>query len=241
MNSIIAQLDDVHLIYHEPRGETEAVGGISLSVHKGEFVSIVGPSGCGKTSLLSIFAGILQPSSGKAEVLGAPPDPRANSTGYMLQRDHLFDWRTIEQNALLGLEVKKRLNAETHAYAAELLDRYGLGAFKDYYPRQLSGGMKQKAALIRTLAFSPELLLLDDAPVRRHLFSYQFAVGRGHDHNLVGVHAVERIKDIAYHRLTADRHQHLRQIRLHPGAFAGTEHNGSNFRASHIFPFLIFF
>ena len=146
MNSIIAQLDDVHLIYHEPRGETEAVGGISLSVHKGEFVSIVGPSGCGKTSLLSIFAGILQPSSGKAEVLGAPPDPRANSTGYMLQRDHLFDWRTIEQNALLGLEVKKRLNAETHAYAAELLDRYGLGAFKDYYPRQLSGGMKQKAA-----------------------------------------------------------------------------------------------
>ena len=142
MNSIIAQLDDVHLIYHEPRGETEAVGGISLSVHKGEFVSIVGPSGCGKTSLLSIFAGILQPSSGKAEVLGAPPDPRANSTGYMLQRDHLFDWRTIEQNALLGLEVKKRLNAETHAYAAELLDRYGLGAFKDYYPRQLSGGMK---------------------------------------------------------------------------------------------------
>lgn len=107
MNSIIAQLNDVHLIYHEPRGETEAVGGISLSVHKGEFVSIVGPSGCGKTSLLSIFAGILQPSSGKAEVLGAPPDPRANSTGYMLQRDHLFDWRTIEQNALLGLEVKK--------------------------------------------------------------------------------------------------------------------------------------
>ena len=80
----------------------------------------------------------------------------------MLQRDHLFDWRTIEQNALLGLEVKKRLNAETHAYAAELLDRYGLGAFKDYYPRQLSGGMKQKAALIRTLAFSPELLLLDE-------------------------------------------------------------------------------
>lgn len=139
MNSIIAQLDDVHLIYHEPRGETEAVGGISLSVHKGEFVSIVGPSGCGKTSLLSIFAGILQPSSGKAEVLGAPPDPRANSTGYMLQRDHLFDWRTIEQNALLGLEVKKRLNAETHAYAAELLDRYGLGAFKDYYPRPAFG------------------------------------------------------------------------------------------------------
>ena len=121
MNSIIAQLDDVHLIYHEPRGETEAVGDISLSVHKGEFVSIVGPSGCGKTSLLSIFAGILQPSSGKAEVLGAPPDPRANSTGYMLQRDHLFDWRTIEQNALLGLEVKKRLNAASYETASSLI------------------------------------------------------------------------------------------------------------------------
>lgn len=107
MNSIIAQLDDVHLIYHEPRGETEAVGGISLSVHKGEFVSIVGPSGCGKTSLLSIFAGILQPSSGKAEVLGAPPDPRANSTGYMLQRDHLLIGAQLNRMPCLGWKSKK--------------------------------------------------------------------------------------------------------------------------------------
>lgn len=107
MNSIIAQLDNVHLIYHEPRGETEAVGGISLSVHKGEFVSIVGPSGCGKTSLLSIFAGILQPSSGKAEVLGAPPDPRANSTGYMLQRDHLLIGAQSNRMPCLGWKSKK--------------------------------------------------------------------------------------------------------------------------------------
>lgn len=162
MDSIIAQLENVHLRYHEPRGETEAVGGMDLSVRKGEFVSIVGPSGCGKTSILSMLAGILQPSAGTVTVLGSPPDPRANSTGYMLQRDHLLEWRTIEQNVLLGLEVKKRLNAQTHAYAAELLDRYGLGEFKNHYPRQLSGGMKQKAALIRTLAFSPELLLLDE-------------------------------------------------------------------------------
>ena len=162
MDKIIAELKDVRLIYHEPRGETVAIGGISFKIKRGEFVAIVGPSGCGKTTLLSMLAGIIKPSSGSVSVLGAEPDARADSIGYMLQRDHLLDWRTIEKNVLLGLEVKKRLNKQTRDYADMLLERYGLGDFKKAYPAQLSGGMKQKAALIRTLAFSPELLLLDE-------------------------------------------------------------------------------
>lgn len=158
----VAKLEHVRLVYHEPQRETAAVEDVSFTVKRGEFVSLVGPSGCGKTSILSILAGITEPDSGRASVLGAKPDPRANSTGYMLQRDHLLDWRTIEDNVLLALEVKGRLDAETRAYAMKLLDKCGLGDFRRHYPRQLSGGMRQKAALVRTLAFSPELLLLDE-------------------------------------------------------------------------------
>ncbi len=154
--SRIAQMQDVSLIYHELSGETLAVEHLDLTIDKEEFVSIVGPSGCGKTSVLSMLSGLLKPSSGTIAF------ENEESTGYMLQRDHLLDWRTIEGNILLGLQVKGRLNDESKAYAMELLEKYGLGEFKNAYPRQLSGGMRQKVALIRTLAFSPELLLLDE-------------------------------------------------------------------------------
>lgn len=159
---IVARLENASLVYHEIKQETEAVRSCSLRVEKGEFVSLVGPSGCGKTSVLSMLAGIVKPSAGSVEVAGKAPDPRDNLTGYMLQRDHLLDWRTIEENVLLGLEVKGRLNENTREYALSLLDKCGLSAFRRHYPRQLSGGMRQKAALVRTLAFSPELLLLDE-------------------------------------------------------------------------------
>ena len=159
---VVARLNGVSLTYHEPRQETEAVRDCSFEVRRGEFVSLVGPSGCGKTSVLSMLAGITEPSSGSVSVLGRRPDPRAGSTGYMLQRDHLLDWRTIEDNVLLSLEVKGALSDESRAYALELLDKCNLSAFRRHYPRQLSGGMRQKAALVRTLAFSPELLLLDE-------------------------------------------------------------------------------
>ncbi|MBR6006101.1 MAG: ATP-binding cassette domain-containing protein [Clostridia bacterium] len=158
----VAEARELRLVYQEPERETEAVADVSFAIRKGEFVSLVGPSGCGKTRILSMLAGRVPPTGGEVKILGQPPDPRANAMGYMLQRDHLLDWRTIEDNVLLGLEVKGRLNAETRAYAGELLGLCGLGGFRRHYPRQLSGGMRQKAALVRTLAFSPELVLLDE-------------------------------------------------------------------------------
>lgn len=158
----VAKLTNVSLVYHGIKQETEAVRNCSFEVKKGKFTALVGPSGCGKTSVLSMLAGIVKPSSGSVLVSGKPPDPRDNLTGYMLQRDHLLDWRTIEDNVILGLEVKGLLSDETRTYALELLDKCALSAFARHYPRQLSGGMRQKAALVRTLAFSPELLLLDE-------------------------------------------------------------------------------
>ena len=161
-DDIIARLDNVSLTYHEPERETKAIEGLSLEVHKGEFLSIVGPSGCGKTSVLKLLTGLHSPSAGSVSVLGTEPAKALPKIGYMLQRDELLDWRTIEQNVLLGLEVKRMLNAETRRKAFDMLEKYGLGEFRRHFPSELSGGMRQKAALIRTLAFSPELLLLDE-------------------------------------------------------------------------------
>lgn len=162
MDDTAAHLNDVRLIYHEPAGETLAIDGLDMRIKKGELVSIVGPSGCGKTSVLSLLCGLYKPSSGSVAVLGGRPEEKLSHIGYMLQRDCLFDWRTIEKNVLLGLEVKGLLTPESRAYAMELLDKYGLGEFKKSYPKRLSGGMRQRAALARTLAFRPELLLLDE-------------------------------------------------------------------------------
>ena len=156
MAEILLEADHVGLAYHELDGETLAVEDISFAVEKGEFLSIVGPSGCGKTSILSMIDGLMQPSRGKINLYGK------SRPGYMLQRDHLLDWRTVEGNVLLGLQVKGMLNEETRAFTNSLLKTYGLSDFSKSYPRQLSGGMRQKVALIRTLACSPELLLLDE-------------------------------------------------------------------------------
>lgn len=161
-NDIIAELRDVTLIYHEPKRETKAIEGLSLEVLRGELLCIVGPSGCGKTSVLQLLTGLMPPSEGSVSVLGRPPREALSRIGYMLQRDELLDWRTIERNVLLGLEVKGMLNEDTIKKAMEMLEKYGLGEFKKHHPAELSGGMRQKAALIRTLAFSPELLLLDE-------------------------------------------------------------------------------
>lgn len=148
----VLRFDKVSFRYHTPQGETLAVKELSFSVGRGEFVAIIGPSGCGKSTLLSLAAGLLAPSEGR--VLSE------NVTfGYMLQRDELFPWRTIEKNILLPLEIRKQGDGKE---AIALAEKYGLKDFLKSYPRELSGGMRQRAALIRTLALKPDILLLDE-------------------------------------------------------------------------------
>jgi len=158
----IVDIHDVVLAYQEKHAETQAVNGLNLQIEAGEFVAIIGPSGCGKTSVLSLLMGLIHPTKGNIFVMGEPAGSDNSKVGYMLQRDHLLDWRTVEENVLLSLEVKKLLSEETKQRAYNLIHTYGLDDFVHHYPRQLSGGMRQKVALIRTLAFDPCLLLLDE-------------------------------------------------------------------------------
>lgn len=146
---------DVSYTYHTKSGETCAVMGLSFEVEKGQFVAVIGPSGCGKSTILSLAAGLIKPSSGKIERGG-------NEFGYMLQKDALFEWRTVEQNIFLPLEVKGLNNAKMRQKAISLAEKYGLKDFLKKSPSQLSGGMRQRVALIRTLAAEPEILLLDE-------------------------------------------------------------------------------
>lgn len=148
--------------YHTKAGETEALSDINLSVEEGEFLAIVGPSGCGKSTLLNLIAGLLVPKEGTVCINGVPVAQNKAMTGYMLQKDHLLEWRTTYENVILGLEITKRLNEETREHAEKLLAAYGLQEFKNVKPKELSGGMRQRAALIRTLVMQPELLLLDE-------------------------------------------------------------------------------
>ncbi|MCI8522058.1 MAG: ABC transporter ATP-binding protein [Lachnospiraceae bacterium] len=162
----ILSLQDISYSYHSLKGETPALTHINLQVSEGEFVSIVGPSGCGKSTLLSIIARLLVPEEGSVLYRGLSPSDYCQDTvlkiGYMLQKDHLFEWRTIYQNVVLGLELNHMVSKENTDYILRLLEDYGLYAFKDSKPSELSGGMRQRAALIRTMAVHPDLLLLDE-------------------------------------------------------------------------------
>ena len=151
----VLKLKKVSKRYQAKNGEVEALSNINFSVKEGEFVSIIGPSGCGKSTLLSIIAGLEPKTEGDIQIDG--------NTGYMLQKDSLLEWRSIYDNVLFGLEIGHKKTKENEAYVLELLKKYGLYEFKDKYPTQLSGGMRQRAALIRTLAIKPNILLLDVA------------------------------------------------------------------------------
>ena len=158
----ILKMENVSLRYQTDEAETEALRDVNLTVEDGEFVAIIGPSGCGKTTILTLVSGLMQPTSGTILLDGKKIDKPVGDIGYMLQRDHLFPWRTILSNTLLGPELQRKKTPEVIAYAEELIEKYGLGEFKKAYPRQLSGGMRQRAALIRTLVFRPKILLLDE-------------------------------------------------------------------------------
>ncbi len=148
--------------YHSPDGETPALSHISFIVSAGEFLAVVGPSGCGKSTLLSLLCGLIKPEEGSILIDGAAAPEGHTGIGYMLQKDHLFEWRTIYDNVALGMEIQKKLNKSTHSQLKEMLQSYGLGGFEKARPSELSGGMRQRAALIRTLALKPDLLLLDE-------------------------------------------------------------------------------
>ena len=158
----ILELKHVTYAYHTMEGETLALSDISFSMKPGEFVAIVGPSGCGKSTLLSVIAGLLEPEKGLIKINGKYLRESTTNVGYMLQHDQLFEWRTIYNNVILGLEVQHMLTTKTRAKAHELLATYGLEQFENSKPSELSGGMRQRAALVRTLVLEPDILLLDE-------------------------------------------------------------------------------
>ena len=152
---------DVNFNYFTKNGEFQALKNLTFDIKKGEFVSIVGPSGCGKTTILSLIAGLLEPTTG--QILLDGENVKNANIGYMFQRDQLFQWRNIYKNILLGVEIKnKKQKRQDEEYIDSLLKKYGLFDFKMKYPNELSGGMRQRVALIRTLAVKPKLLLLDE-------------------------------------------------------------------------------
>lgn len=151
----VLKVQNISKKYQAANGEVEALTNVSFSINEGEFVSLIGPSGCGKSTMLSIIAGLEEKTSGEIIIDG--------EIGYMLQKDSLLEWLTIYKNVMFGLEIRKLKTTENVQYVDNLLKKYGLYEFKDKYPNQLSGGMRQRAALIRTLAIKPKILLLDEA------------------------------------------------------------------------------
>ena len=167
MDDQILSLAHISLSYHTMKGETPALCDLTFSVIPGEFVALVGPSGCGKSTILNLISGLLKPEAGTLLSRGRPITEADLHIGYMLQRDHLFEWRTIYSNVLLGLEISRTLTPERKEKVGEMMETYGLKSFSNARPSELSGGMRQRAALIRTLAMEPDLLLLDEPFVKQ--------------------------------------------------------------------------
>ena len=158
----LLEVRDVSLSYHCISGETTALSHISFDLMPGEFLAVVGPSGCGKSTLLNVICGLQKAEEGTILMEGEPLRKGTPRIGYMLQKDHLLEWRSIYKNILLGLEIRKDITKDRLTYIDEMLNAYGLDKFRNSRPSQLSGGMRQRAALIRTLALKPDLLLLDE-------------------------------------------------------------------------------
>ena len=159
----ILEVKNISKKYQNKEGEILALKNVNFRVKKGEFVSIIGPSGCGKSTLLSIIAGLEEKTTGKIYIEGEKVNGISSKIGYMLKRDCLLEWRNILSNTMFGLEVKGKKDNVNKEYVLELLKKYNLYEFKDKYPSELSGGMRQRVALIRTLAVKPKILLLDEA------------------------------------------------------------------------------
>ena len=160
--SALLELKNINLTYQTLRAETQAIKDVSFKINEGEFVSIVGPSGCGKTTILSMISGLLKPTSGDVFIAGEKITKVSTNVGYMLQRDNLFEWLTVYENILIGPKINHKKNCLTKEKLNELILKYGLSGFEKSKPAELSGGMRQRVSLIRTLAINPKLLLLDE-------------------------------------------------------------------------------
>src|SRR3954468_22597934 len=155
-------VDDVSMTFKTPTGVFEALAPVTLSIPQGRFVSLIGPSGCGKSTIFNIIAGLLEPSTGRVLIDGIDATGTIGRVGYMLQKDLLLPWRTVLDNVILGMEIQGVPLHEARQRALPLLQRYGLAGFEYLYPNSLSGGMRQRAALLRTLLFDTDVILLDE-------------------------------------------------------------------------------
>jgi ABC-type nitrate/sulfonate/bicarbonate transport system ATPase subunit len=153
---------NVSMKFATPAGAFHALDHIDLAVPRGSFISLIGPSGCGKSTIFNIVAGLQEPSEGRVLIDGVDATGTIGRVGYMLQKDLLLPWRTLTDNIILGMEIQGVKRAEARARALPLLRRYALGGFENAYPRALSGGMRQRAALLRTLLFDTDVILLDE-------------------------------------------------------------------------------
>jgi NitT/TauT family transport system ATP-binding protein len=155
-------VDDVSMTFKTPTGVFHALAPVTLSIPQGRFVSLIGPSGCGKSTIFNIIAGLLEPTGGRVLIDGVDATGTIGRVGYMLQKDLLLPWRTVLDNAILGMEIQGVPLREARGRALPLLQRYGLTGFEYLYPNSLSGGMRQRAALLRTLLFDTDVILLDE-------------------------------------------------------------------------------
>ena len=158
----LLEIRNVSLSYHTVSGETKALSNISFDLMPGEFLAVVGPSGCGKSTLLNLICGMLPAEEGTILMNDIPPSPGDPRIGYMLQKDHLLEWRSIYRNILLGLEIRKEKTPEKLAYIEKMLDTYGLDKFRTARPSQLSGGMRQRVVIAIAVACNPQILICDE-------------------------------------------------------------------------------
>jgi ABC-type nitrate/sulfonate/bicarbonate transport system ATPase subunit len=155
-------IDGVSMVFNTAGGSYEALAPVSLDIDRGRFVSVIGPSGCGKSTLFNVIAGLQAPTSGRILLAGEDITGLIGEVGYMLQKDLLLPWRTVLDNIVLGMEIRGVKRSEARRRALPYLERYGLGGFEHRYPSQLSGGMRQRAALLRTLLLDTDIVLLDE-------------------------------------------------------------------------------